>query len=109
MSKQVLLIVAVLLATFGFGAAAGLFVGMPSSDSSSAAKMTVLTRSGFFSDANAQNQVEANTVLSSRIRELNEEVAETEAGAADKQRGSLGLFFASTTTNSECRLSKAIS
>lgn len=63
---------------FGFvsGISLGLFLGSAPAASEISEKNTGTASSGFFSDAAAQDRVQANTLLSNRIRDLEKELAE---------------------------------
>jgi hypothetical protein len=75
MSKPILLAVGFLLLGFATGIGAGLYMGSASPVSGTTEKSTAGSSSGFFSSPEAQNQVEANTLLSNRIIELEKELA----------------------------------
>jgi hypothetical protein len=80
MSKPTLIIAGLLLLAFGSGLGCGLFFGSASSDSTASTRTSGSSSSGFFSSSEAQNQVQANTLLSDRIRELEKELAEQKKG-----------------------------
>src|ERR1700683_1093121 len=77
MSRQMLIIIGVLLLVFGSGIGIGLFIGSGPGGSGALAKMSGGTTSpGFFADSNAAERVNDNKILSDRIRELEKELAE---------------------------------
>jgi hypothetical protein len=76
MSKPMLMAVGLLLLGFGAGVGCGLFLRSSLPDVGSATKSFRSTSSGYFTDAAAQNEVQGNTLLASRIRELEKELAE---------------------------------
>lgn len=77
MSKQLLVIVGVLAATFGAGIAIGFFLASDPSHSSVIAKNAgVGSTSNFFSDSAAQDREQNNALLSARIRELEKELTD---------------------------------
>jgi hypothetical protein len=76
MSRQLLIPVGFLLLGLISGLGIGLFMGGGSPAAETADKPTASSSSGFFSSPEAQNQVEANTLLSNRILELEKELAE---------------------------------
>ena len=76
MSKPTLIIAGLLLLAFGSGLGCGLYFGSASSDSTASTRTSGSSSSGFFSNPEAQTQVQANTLLSDRIRELEKELAE---------------------------------
>jgi hypothetical protein len=76
MSKPMLISLGVLLLVFGSGVALGLFISSPPAASDASEKSAGSSSSGFFSSQEAQDQVQANTLLSSRIRDLEKELAD---------------------------------
>jgi hypothetical protein len=76
MSKPILLALGFLLLGFVTGIGAGLFMGGASPASDGSTKANESYSSGFFSSPEVQNQVQANTELCSRIRDLEKELAE---------------------------------
>jgi hypothetical protein len=77
MSKQMLMIIGLLVLVFGSGVGLGLFIGSAPVNSDASAKSTGgTTSSGFFADSDAEERVKDNTILSDRIRELEKELAE---------------------------------
>jgi len=76
MSRQLLIPVGFLLVGLISGLGMGLYMGAGAPASETADKPAASASSGFFSSPEAQNQVEANTLLSNRILELEKELAE---------------------------------
>ncbi len=77
MSKQMLVIVGVLAATFFAGIAIGFFLASDSSRSNVIAKNAGMgSTSGFFADSAAQDREQNNALLSARIRELEKELTD---------------------------------
>src|SRR5882762_7954891 len=74
MSRQMLAILGVLLATFAFGFGAGAYFGGGNSTSTVAGKNTTSFSSQSSADADTPD-VHANTLLSSRIRDLEKQLA----------------------------------
>jgi hypothetical protein len=77
MSKQTLAIVGVLAVTFASGLALGLMLKSGPGPSEIAQKSASSTSRGFFSDAQAQDREQANSLLSDRIRELEKQLADS--------------------------------
>jgi len=71
-----LISIGILILTFGSGIGLGLFMGSPPSASDASEKTTDSSSSGFSSGIEAQVRIQANTLLSNRIRELEKELAE---------------------------------
>jgi hypothetical protein len=76
MSKPMLISLGVLLVVFGSGVALGLFMAGAPATSDASEKSAGSSSSVFFSSPEAQDQVQANTLLSDRIRELEKELSE---------------------------------
>jgi hypothetical protein len=77
MSKQMLVIVGVLAATFLAGIAIGFFLASDPSDSNANAKIAGAGSSAtFFTDNAARDREQGNELLSNRIRELDKELAD---------------------------------
>ena len=77
MPKPSLVIIGVLALTFGAGVVVGFFLfDDPSRSDAGKATSTTGSTSGFFSDAAAQDREEKNTLLSTRIRELEKELTD---------------------------------
>jgi len=71
-----LIFLGLLVLIFGSGVAVGLFMSGAPAVSGASEKSTGRSSSGFFSSLEAQDRVEANTLLSFRIRELEKELSE---------------------------------
>jgi len=77
MSKQLLVIVGVLSATFFAGVALGFFLSNDPSRSDVIAKASGSgSATGFYANSAAQDREQGNTLLSNRIRELEKELAD---------------------------------
>ena len=75
MSRQMLISLGLLLLVFGSGVALGLYMGSAPPASDVSKKSSDESSSGTFSET-GQERIEANTLLSDRIRELDKELAE---------------------------------
>jgi hypothetical protein len=82
MSKQTLAIVGVLAVTFASGLALGLMLKSEPGPADGAQEISSSSSPGFFSDAQAQDREQANSLLSDRIRELEKQLADSKQ---DKQ------------------------
>jgi hypothetical protein len=76
MSKEMLVSIGILVLVFGSGVAIGLFMGDSPSVSVSPDIGNAKASSGYFIDAAAQQRNDDNTLLSSRIRELEKELSD---------------------------------
>jgi len=76
MSKQMLIFLGIVLLAFGSGVAFGLFLGDDVSASDASIKNASSSSSETSSSPEASGEVQANTLLSDRIRELEKELAE---------------------------------
>jgi hypothetical protein len=92
MSKQMLIFLGLLLLVFGSGIALGLFMAGAPPVSDASEKSTSGSSSGFFSSPEAQDQVQANTLLSDRIRELEKELADQKADQKTVLEDRLAFF-----------------
>jgi len=93
MSKQLLVIVGVLAATFFAGIGIGyLLASNPQHPAGTAPTSARDSTSSFFSDAAAQDREQNNTLLSSRIRELEKELSEQKQDPAAIMRDEFALF-----------------
>ena len=76
MSRQMLISIGILLLAFGSGIGLGLFMDSAPAASDVSEKSTDSSSSGPSSGIEAQDRIEANTLLSNRIRELEKELAD---------------------------------
>lgn len=87
-----LIFLGLLVLVFGSGIALGLFMGSAPVASDASKKSAGSSSSGFFSDPEAQDQVQTNTLLSDRIRELEKELAEQKKDQSAIMTDRLALF-----------------
>jgi hypothetical protein len=92
MSKQMLIFLGLLLLVFGSGVAVGLFMDGTPAASDASKKSAGSSSSAFFSSQEAQDQVEANTLLSSRIRELEKDLADQKKDQQADFAGRMAFF-----------------
>lgn len=76
MSRQMLILIGLLLATFGFGIGLGLYLGGGTSRDDASDRAAGASSSGTSSWLDAEDRRKDNTVLSNRIRELEKQLAE---------------------------------
>ncbi len=92
MSKPILLAVGFLALGFMTGISVGLFMGGSSLMSDAPGKVKENSSSGFFSSPEAQDQVQANTLLSSRIIALEKELADQKQNQQTALADRMALF-----------------
>jgi len=92
MSKPILLAVGFLALGFMTGISTGLFMGGSSLTSDAPGKVKENSSSGFFSSPEAQDQVQANTLLSSRIIALEKELADQKQNQQTALADRMALF-----------------
>ena len=92
MSKPILMIIGIMVVTFGAGVGLGLFLGGGLLVTSGPEQAAGSTSSGPFSDAEVQDREQSNVLLSNRIRELEKALADQKKAQDSISTGRIAFF-----------------